>query len=319
MKCLILGGGGFIGHHLARKLQNEGNDVHIGDIGWWLDENHDYKVFIGDLTDVSTFDQFDTDYDEIYQLAADMGGCEYIFVKHNDLKIMLNSLQINMNLLNWISKHRKMNRIFFSSSACVYNENNQLSIQNIDTREASAYPAQPDSDYGWEKLTSEKLYLAAARNTGLITRIGRYHNVYGPESDFEGVRAKSVAALARKVILADNEVEIFGTGDQVRTFLHIDDCVDATIKVMRSGYKEPLNIGSEQLVSINELVDYFITLKNTRIRKKYVPGPTGVHARTSNNDLIKHHLEWEPKVTLAKGLKETYEWIKEQLSSQAEA
>ena len=185
----------------------------------------------------------------------------------------------------------------------------------IDTREASAYPANPDSDYGWEKLTSERLYLAAKRNYGLEVRIGRYHNVYGPECDYIGDRAKSVAALARKVIQAEDEIEIFGKGDQVRSFLYIDDCIDATINVMRSDYSEPLNIGSEQLVSINQLVDWFIELKGKKLRKKYIPGPIGVMARNSHNDLIRFHCAWYPQKKLADGLKETYQWIEDQLKS----
>ena len=320
MKCLVLGGGGFIGNQLAKRLKKQGHEVHIVDNKQWtLNDDIDFpNMLLADLTKQSTYYKLDNDYDEIYQLAADMGGCEYIFVKDNDLSIMCNSLQINLNVINWMCKHKKLNRVFFSSSACVYNEQKQMAKHNIDTREQSAYPAQPDSNYGWEKLTSERLYLAAARNAGLTTRIGRYHNVYGPGCDFEGVRAKSVGALARKVIQADEEVEIFGNGDQIRSFLHIDDCVDATIRVMRSECEDPLNIGSEQMVTINQLVDYFIDCKKKRLRKVHIPGPTGVNARTSHNDLIRFHIGWYPQVKLEDGLKETYSWIKIQLSLQEE-
>ena len=238
MKCLVLGGGGFIGHHLANRLKKEGHEVHIVDQQWWITKEDFPNFLIGDLTKASTFLKLDTDFDEVYQLAADMGGAMYVFTQENDANIMLNSLQININVINWMKKHKKVKRVFFSSSACVYNENNQMSKHSIDTRESSAYPANPDSDYGWEKLTSERLYLAAARNYGLDVRIGRYHNVYGPECDYLGNRPKSVAALSVKVIQAEEEIEIFGTGDQVRSFLYIDDCIDATLNVMRSDYSE---------------------------------------------------------------------------------
>lgn len=315
MKCLILGGGGFIGHHLARRLKKEGNEVHIADLGWWLDDNHDYTVILGDLTKPSTWLKLDNNYDEVYNLAADMGGAEYIFTKNNDAKIMLNSLQITMHCINWMVKNKKVKRVFFSSSACVYNQNNQMSRHHIDTREQSAYPACPDSDYGWEKLTSERLYLAAARNLGLEVRIGRYHNVYGPESDFKGIRAKSVAALARKVIEATTEVEIFGTGNQVRSFLYIDDCIDATIRVMRCDYDQPLNIGSNEAITINQLVDKFIEFKGmkNKMKKVYVDGPTGVNARNSHNDLIQFHTGWYPATNVVHGLEATYKWIEQQL------
>jgi GDP-D-mannose 3',5'-epimerase len=315
MKCLVLGGGGFIGHHLANRLKKEGHEVHIVDQQWWITQEDFPNFIVGDLTKPATFLKLDTDYDEIYQLAADMGGAMYVFTKENDANIMLNSLQININVINWMKKHKKLKRVFFSSSACVYNEHNQMAKHAIDTREASAYPANPDSDYGWEKLTSERLYLAAKRNYGLEVRIGRYHNVYGPECDYLGIRPKSVAALSVKVIQAEDEIEIFGKGDQVRSFLYIDDCIDATINVMRSDYSEPLNIGSEQLVSINQLVDWFIELKGKKLRKKYIPGPIGVMARNSHNDLIRFHCAWYPQKKLSDGLKETYQWIEDQLKS----
>jgi len=315
MKCLVLGGGGFIGHHLANRLKKEGHDVHIVDRNWWITKEDFPNFLIADLTKASTFLKLDTDFDEVYQLAADMGGAEYVFTQENDANIMLNSLQININVINWMKKNKKVKRVFFSSSACVYNQHKQMAKHNIDTREPSAYPAHPDSDYGWEKLISERLYLAAARNYNLEVRIGRYHNVYGPECDYIGDKAKSVAALARKVIQAEEEVEIFGTGDQTRTFLFIDDCIDATTNVMRSDYSEPLNIGSEELVSINQLVAWFIELKGKKLRKKYIPGPIGVLARTSNNDLIRFHCGWYPQKKLSDGLKETYQWIEGQLTS----
>jgi len=273
-------------------------------------------------------------FDEIYQFAADMGGAGFVFTGENDADIMHNSVSINLNVLE---EQRKLNetftgekgwsecnrpkldwktKIFYSGSACMYPEHNQLDPNNPDCREESAYPANPDSEYGWEKLFSERLYLSYHRNHGIPVRIARYHNIFGPEGTWKGGREKAPAAICRKVAYAsaDDTIEVWGDGNQTRSFLYIDECIEATRRLMDSEFIGPVNIGSEEMVTINELVDIAAKVSGKKIKKNHIDGPLGVRGRNSNNDLIREKLGWDYEQTLEEGIKKTYGWISYQVS-----
>ncbi len=266
---------------------------------------------IGDLRDPDVCHaMIDRDFDEVYQLAADMGGSEYIFSGENDAEIMINSAGINLRVLEACTIER-VGSLFYSSSACIYPTENQTDPNSPNCEDSSAYPANPDSEYGWEKLFSERLYLAHRRNKGLNVHIGRYHNIFGPQGAWKGGREKAPAAICRKVALARDggSIEVLGDGQQTRSFLYIDDCVEATLRLCRSDFEGPVNIGSEDMVTINDLVDLVAEIAGKTISKVHRPGPVGVRGRNSNNRLISEKLGWEPSVSLRTGLDITYSWI----------
>jgi GDP-D-mannose 3',5'-epimerase len=314
--ALVCGAGGFIGNHLVKRLKGEGFWVRGVDLKYpeFADTEADGFV-IADLRD-SAFcrEIIDRRFDEIYQLAADMGGAGYIFTGEHDAQIMHNSATINLNILDTASK-RNCRRIFYSSSACMYPAHNQEDPQAPLTKESSAYPANPDSEYGWEKLFSERLYLAYGRNLGLEVRVARYHNIFGPLGTWTGGREKAPAAICRKVAEALNggEIEIWGDGEQTRSFLYIEECLEGTTRLMRSGFTGPVNIGSEEMVTINELVRLTMQIAGKRLRIRHIPGPTGVRGRNSHNELIRRSLGWEPTMPLRAGMEKSYAWIEEQV------
>jgi len=314
---LVCGGGGFIGHHLVRHLKAEGHEVIAADLSLPRYSSSDADLFrLGDLADVDIVKSvFDRRFDEIYQLAADMGGAGYVFSSESDAAIMRNSALINLNILE-AAQNNDSGRIFFSSSACVYPEVVQAG-SGLMCQEASAYPALPDSDYGWEKLFAERLYGAYARNYGMKVRIARYHNVFGPEGSWNNGREKAPAALCRKVSLAspNQPVEVWGDGGQTRSFLYIDECIDATIRLMRSDFEGPVNIGSDQMISIDALTDLIADIAGKPIQKVFVDGPVGVRSRCSDNHLIFEKLGWRPDCHLRPGLELTYRWIATEVSA----
>jgi len=314
--ALVCGAGGFIGHHLVRRLKAEGFWVRGVDLKFPRFSHPDADDFVlGDLRDQGFVARvIDRRFDEIYQLAADMGGAGYIFTGENDADVMYNSATINLNVLE-AARKRNSRRIFYSSSACMYPEYNQLDPDNPKCSEDSAYPAAPDSEYGWEKLFSERLYLAYGRNHGMEVRVARYHNIFGPEGSWNDGKEKAPAALCRKVAAAapNGEVEIWGDGKQTRSFLYIDECVEATTLLMRSNWTGPVNIGSEEMVTINALVDLISEIAEKPVVKRNIPGPVGVRGRNSDNRLIRERLGWAPSAPLAAGLKKTYRWIERQL------
>ena len=318
--ALVFGAGGFIGHHMVRRLKGEGMWVRGVDIKYpeFSDIEAD-DFIIGDLCDPYVCAQaVDRKFDEIYQFAADMGGAGYIFTGLNDAAIMQNSALININVLRACLKRNSKN-IFYSSSACIYPEHNQLDASNPNCEESSAYPANPDSDYGWEKLFSERLYLAHARNYDFRVRIGRYHNIFGQEGTWIGGREKAPAAICRKVAEVQGEagqIDIWGDGQQTRSFLHIDECIEGTLRVMRSDRTGPFNIGSEQMVTINQLVDIVAQIADKTIQINNIPGPEGVRGRNSNNSLISLEVGWHPEKSLEEGLAPTYRWICRQVKDQ---
>lgn len=318
--ALVLGAGGFIGHHMVRRLKREGMWVRGVDVKYpeFSDVEAD-DFIIGDLCDPYVCAQaIDRKFDEIYQFAADMGGAAYIFTGLNDAAIMQNSALININVLRACLK-RNSKKIFYSSSACIYPEHNQLDPSNPNCEESSAYPANPDSDYGWEKLFSERLYLAHARNYDFRVRIGRYHNIFGPEGTWIGGKEKAPAAICRKVAEVQGDagqIDIWGDGQQTRSFLHIDECIEGTLRVMRSDRTGPFNIGSEQMVTINQLVDMVAQIADKTIQINNIPGPEGVRGRNSNNSLISLEVGWKPEKSLEEGLAPTYRWICRQVQDQ---
>ena len=335
--ALVLGAGGFIGNHLVNRLKQEGYWVRGVDIKYpeYSRSNADHFI-IRDLRDAKDVKEiisyagckrdpyqifameFDKQFDEVYQLAADMGGAGYIFTKEHDADIMHNSATINLNVLDSIVTHidKQLPKVFYSSSACMYPEHNQLDPNNPNCVESSAYPANPDSEYGWEKLFSERLYLAHARNYGLNVRIARFHNIYGPLGTWQGGKEKAPAAICRKVLTSTNdEIEIWGDGTQTRSFLYIDECIEGIRRLMNSEFTGPVNLGSEEMVTINQLVDVACSIENKQLKKNHINGPLGVRGRNSDNRLIKEKIGWEPNYPLAKGIEQTYLWIKEQLSS----
>ena len=313
-KALVCGAGGFIGSHMVKKLKLEGYWVRGADVkepdfsGTEADE-----FLTGDLTDQSFCkDVTNIEFDEIYQFAADMGGAGYIFTGEHDADVMNNSASINLNILRNVKDYKP--KIFFSSSACMYPEHNQLDPNTPDCREDTAYPANPDSEYGWEKLFSERLYLSYHRNYNVPVRIARYHNIFGPEGTWTGGREKAPAAICRKVAELPQEggtIEVWGDGLQTRSFLFVDECVEATYRLVQSDFTGPVNIGSEEMVSINGLVDIAAKAADKKVEKNHIEGPLGVRGRNSNNDLIKEKLDWNYTMTLEEGIKKTYDWINE--------
>jgi nucleoside-diphosphate-sugar epimerase len=310
--ALVLGGGGFIGGHLVKRLKREGFWVRAVDLKRPEFSPTQADDFVqGDLRDLALCrDVVDRRFTEIYQLAADMGGAGFIFTGENDADIMHNSALVNLNVVE-AALRRGSRRIFYSSSACIYPVYNQTDADKPNCAEDSAYPAQPDSEYGWEKLFSERLYLAAARNHGLQARIARYHNVFGPEGAWDGGREKAPAAICRKVALAEDggEIEIWGDGQQTRSFLYIDECLEGTLRLMRSDFPGPVNIGSDEMVTINQLVDMACVIAGKTLTRRHAPGPLGVRGRNSDNRLIERALGWRPRAPLRDGLAKTYAWI----------
>jgi GDP-D-mannose 3',5'-epimerase len=314
--ALVCGAGGFIGTHLVKRLKREGFWVRGADLKFsQFDETEADDFVIADLRDANLCREIiDRRFDEIYQLAADMGGAGYIFTGENDASIMHNSATINLNVLDIASK-RNCKRIFYSSSACMYPEHNQMDPRAPVTKESSAYPANPDSEYGWEKLFSERLYLAYGRNLGLQVRVARYHNIFGPLGTWTGGREKAPAAICRKVAEAPagGQIEIWGDGEQTRSFLYIDECVEGTLRLARSSFVGPVNIGSEEMVTINQLAAMAMDIAGKPLRVRHIPGPLGVRGRNSDNELIRKSLGWEPTQSLRVGLAKTYEWISSQV------
>ncbi len=315
-KALVCGAGGFIGSHLVKRLKREGYWVRGVDLKYpEFSPTEADDFIIGDLRDPYVCRHVvDMRFDEVYQLAADMGGAGYVFTGDNDADIMHNSALINLNMLEACYR-RNIKRIFYSSSACMYPAYNQEDPDNPRCSEDSAYPAMPDSEYGWEKLFSERLYLAFHRNYGMEVRIARYHNIFGPEGTWRGGREKAPAALCRKVAEAEDGgcIEVWGDGRQTRSFLYIDECIEGTLRLMRSGWTGPVNIGSEEMVTINGLAQMIIEISGKRLSIRNVPGPQGVRGRNSDNRLIREKLGWEPKMPLREGLEITYRWIEEQV------
>jgi GDP-D-mannose 3', 5'-epimerase len=338
--ALVLGAGGFIGSHMVRRLRSEGYWVRGVDLKRPEFSETEANEFVqGNLCDVdfvsrvleykgergnfynSVPHRYIQPFDEIYQFAADMGGAGFVFTGENDADIMHNSVSINLNVLE---EQRKLNercekndtKIFYSGSACMYPEHNQLDPNNPDCRESSAYPANPDSEYGWEKLFSERLYFAFNRNYGIPVRVARYHNIFGPEGTWEGGREKAPAAICRKVAYLPSEggaIEVWGDGEQTRSFLFIDECIEATRRLMDSDFMGPVNIGSEEMVTINQLVEIAAEVAEKEVSNIHIDGPLGVRGRNSNNDLIRENLGWDYAQTLEEGISKTYSWIQEQV------
>jgi GDP-D-mannose 3', 5'-epimerase len=314
--ALVCGAGGFIGSHLVKRLKREGFWVRGVDLKFPpFAETEADDFVIGDLREHNFCRQVvDGRFDEVYQLAADMGGAGYIFTGEHDADVMHNSATINLNMLD-VCQKRNVRGLFYSSSACMYPEYNQLDPNNPNCSEDSAYPAAPDSEYGWEKLFSERLYLAYNRNHQMRNRVARYHNIFGPEGTWDGGKEKAPAAICRKVAQVSNgsEVEIWGDGTQTRSFLFIDECLEGSLRLTRSEFEGPVNVGSEEMVSINQLVDLVSDIAGKKIVKKHIPGPLGVRGRNSDNRLIEKKLGWKPSATLRSGLEKTYDWIERQV------
>tara|TARA_B100000886_G_C20370964_1_gene469535 strand:- start:39 stop:1010 length:972 start_codon:yes stop_codon:yes gene_type:complete len=315
--ALVLGAGGFIGSHLVKRLKKDGFWVRGADIKYpdFSDTEADDFVIVDLRKQSEVARVIDRRFEEVYQLAADMGGAGYIFTGENDADVMTNSIQININILEFARK-RNIKNIFYSSSACIYPEHNQLDPDNPICSESTAYPANPDSEYGWEKLFSERLYFAYNRNHSMNCCVGRYHNIYGEEGTYFGGKEKVPAALCRKIAKANNEgsIDVWGDGKQTRSFLHINDCVEATILLMRNQFRGPVNIGSEEMISINNLAKKIINISKKELSINNLPGPEGVRGRNSDNKLIEEKLNWRPILTLDEGLKLTYNWISEQIT-----
>lgn len=316
-RALVCGAGGFIGSHLVKRLKNE---------GWWV-RGVDLKYpkfsptqaddfLVGDLRDPQVCKMaVDQRFDEVYQLAADMGGAGYIFSGENDANVMHNSALVNLNMLD-ACNHRNVKRIFYSSSACMYPEHNQLDPDNPNLAEDSAYPANPDSEYGWEKLFSERLYMAFHRNYGMEVRIGRFHNIFGPEGAWNDGKEKSPAAICRKVAQAPQggDIEIWGDGKQTRSFLYIEECLEGVLRLTRSDWTGPVNIGSDEMISINGLAEMVMKVAGKPLAIRNIPGPLGVRGRNSDNRLIAAKLGWRPQRKLVDGIEKTYGWINEQVT-----
>ena len=342
--ALVLGAGGFIGSHMVKRLRSEGYWVRGVDLKFpEFSETEANEFVTGDLRDVDfvrrvlefkgeqgnfynsiPYRMIDC-FDEIYQFAADMGGAGFVFTGENDADIMHNSVTINLNVLE---EQRKFNerkgrsdtKIFYSGSACMYPEHNQLDPDNPDCSEASAYPADPDSEYGWEKLFSERLYFAYHRNYGIPVRVTRYHNIYGPEGTWDGGREKAPAAICRKVAqLPDvgGGIEVWGDGEQTRSFLYIDECIEASRRLMDSDFIGPVNIGSEEMVKINELVEITAKVAGKAVSRRHkLDAPLGVRGRNSNNNVIRDAIGWDYTMTLEEGISKTYAWINQQVENQ---
>jgi nucleoside-diphosphate-sugar epimerase len=320
-KALVCGAGGFIGGHLVKRLKELGYWVRGVDI-----KEHEFTnireiaddFVIGDLrnptvvqTVMKTSDSWDEGFQEVYQLAADMGGAGYIFTGENDANVMHNSATINLNVADTAIKFKNKPKIFYSSSACMYPAYNQEDPENPKCSEDSAYPAAPDSEYGWEKLFSERLYLAYNRNYGLDVRIARYHNIFGPFGSWNNGKEKAPAALCRKIAAVQDggEIEVWGDGEQTRSFLYVDECVEATLRLMNSDFLGPVNIGSEEMVSINQFVSMISDIEGKKINVKHIDGPTGVRGRNSDNKLYEEKIGWKVSQPLRAGMTTTYKWI----------
>jgi len=319
--ALVCGAGGFIGSHLVKRLKNEGYWVRGVDLKFpEFDETKADDFVIGDLRNQILVRRiFDQRIDEVYQLAADMGGAGFVFTGENDADIMHNSALLNLNILE-ASYNRRAQKIFYSSSACMYPEYNQMDPNNPKTAEDSAYPANPDSEYGWEKLFSERLYLAFARNKGMTVRIARFHNIFGPEGSWRDGREKAPAAFCRKVAEVQDGgiIDMWGDGVQTRSFLYIDECLEGVKRLMESDFQGPVNIGSEEMVSINQLAEMVMEIAGKKLTINHIPGPLGVRGRNSDNKLIKEKLGWEPDYPLVGGLRKTYDWIYKQVAQENE-
>jgi GDP-D-mannose 3',5'-epimerase len=318
-KALVLGAGGFIGSHLVNRLKSEGFWVRGADL-----KNPEFSAsgaddfIIGDLREQEVCRRvLDQNFDQVYQLAADMGGAGYIFTGENDANVMHNSVLININIVELCVKH-KVGKVFYSSSACMYPEHNQMDPDNPKCNEDSAYPANPDSEYGWEKLFSERLFLAFQRNYGLQARVARFHNIFGIEGTWQGGKEKAPAAVCRKVAMAEEgeSIEIWGDGKQTRSFLYVDECVEAVRRLVESDFSGPVNIGSEEMISINDLAKMVIEISGKNISINNIPGPTGVRGRNSDNKLIGEKLGWQPSRPLREGMERTFKWISEQVAKQ---
>jgi len=318
-QALVCGGGGFIGHHLARKLKSLGYWVRSVDLKYpeFSPKEEVDDFVIGDLRDPEVWQKIlDRDFDEVYQLAADMGGAGFVFTGENDADIMHNSALINLNCLYYLKEKNFKGKVFYSSSACIYPEYKQTDPNNPGLKEEDAYPAGPDSEYGWEKLFSERMYFAFHRNYGINVRVARFHNIFGPEGTYEGGREKAPAALCRKVALAPDggEIEIWGDGEQTRSFLYIDECLEGVLRLMNSDFLGPVNIGSDEMISINNLAKMIMEIAGKNLQIKHIPGPLGVRGRNSDNTLIKEKLGWAPSKPLREGIEKTYRWILKQVN-----
>ena len=316
-KALVLGAGGFIGSHVVKRLKREGMWVRGVDLKYprYVATPAD-EFLIGDLRDLGTVrTALAGGFDEVYQFAADMGGAGFVFTGEHDAAIMHNSAQINLNVLE-AARDEAIGRIFYSSSACMYPEYNQLDPDNPRCSEDSAYPAAPDSEYGWEKLFSERLYFAYARNYGFTVRVARYHNIFGPEGSWNDGREKAPAALCRKIAAAPDggEIEMWGDGLQTRSFLYIDECVEGSLRLMRSDFAGPVNIGSSEMVALNDFARMIMDIAGKSLSIRHIDGPTGVRGRNSDNRLIAERLGWAPDRPLAEGLAATYQWISAQVA-----
>lgn len=335
--AVVLGAGGFIGSHMVKRLKSEGYWVRGVDLKFpEFSKSPADEFVIADLRDPektrravafmgqlgnyhgSVSEKFWKPFDEVYQFAADMGGAGYIFSGEHDADVMHNSATINLNVLDALAKMQAIKTtIFYSSSACIYPEYNQLDPNNPNCSEDSAYPAAPDSEYGWEKLFSERLYFSYARNYGLNVRVARFHNIFGPEGTWQGGREKAPAALCRKVIEAEPSdiVEIWGDGKQTRSFLYIDECIEAIRRLVQSDFTGPVNIGSEEMVTINQLLAKAQRVEGKHVLVRHIDGPLGVRGRNSDNTLIREKLDWDYTRSLQSGINETYRWIKEQVEN----
>jgi len=315
-EALICGAGGFIGSHLVRRLKQEGFWVRGVDLKYpEFSETLADDFVIGDLRDPTVCEKVtDRAFDEVYQLAADMGGAGYIFTGEHDSEVMHNSAMINLNMVDLCCKVG-VKKIFYSSSACIYPEYNQMDPNNPKCSEDSAFPAAPDSEYGWEKLFSERMYLSYYRNHGLQVRIARFHNIFGPEGAWNNGREKAPAALCRKIAEAidGGEIEIWGDGKQTRSFLYIDECLEGVRRLMDSTFLGPVNIGSEEMITIDGLAELVMNITGKRLTIKHIDGPLGVRGRNSDNRLINEKLQWQPTNKLRNGLEKTYKWIEEQV------
>ena len=317
-KALVCGAGGFIGGHMVKRLKDEGYWVRGVDI-----KDHEFSIsladdfVIGDLRDPRVVEEVvDAGVDEIYQFAADMGGAGYIFTGEHDAAVMHNSALCNLNLVHEAVR-KKAGKIFYSSSACVYPESIQTDPDNPGLKETFAYPAEPDSEYGWEKLFSERLYLAYQRNCGLEVHIARFHNIFGPEGTWCGGKEKAPAAMCRKVAEVEDggTIEMWGDGEQTRSFLYIDECIEGVRRFMASNFFGPVNIGSDEMISINDLARMAADIAGKDIQLKHIPGPLGVRGRNSENTLVNEKLQWSPRETLRSGMEKTYTWINNQVQS----